>query len=220
MNAIFQIVSLNAGKPVPATFNNKEVRTAIYKQPIDDAVPLSKVNLSGDAQGNLKVHGGPDKALCAYAYDHYGYWENELDRQLNPATFGENLTIQGLTEDHVHIGDTFEFGEALVQVTQPRQPCFKLAGKLNRPDMIMKVRENGFSGYYFRVLNEGMVSRAAGLKRISIHPKKVSITFVNKVLYQDQWNERAIRTILEVDELADSLRDSFEKRLDKTRSEK
>ncbi|HEX7064834.1 MAG TPA: MOSC domain-containing protein [Bacillales bacterium] len=210
-----KVVSLNAGKPVPATFNNKEVNTAIFKQPIHDSVYLSKVNLSGDAQGNLKVHGGPDKALCAYSYEHYSYWEEELDRRLEPATFGENLTLQGLTEGHIHIGDTFQFGEAVIQVTQPRQPCFKLAGKLNRPDMIAKVRENGFSGYYFRVLKEGMVSKEEGLKRIALHPMKVSIDLVNQVLYHDQWNEPALRKILEVEELAASLRESFEKKLEK-----
>lgn len=214
----FEIVSMNVGRPRPKTFQNKTVQTAIYKPPVNEPVFLSKLNLDGDEQGDLEAHGGVDKALCVYPHDHYAYWEKELGMRLESATFGENLTIRGLTEDQVHIGDIFRFGEAIVQVTQPRQPCFKLAGKLKRPDMIMKIQRTSYSGYYLRVLQEGTVSKSDILERTEIHPAKVSVAFVNHIIYHDQWSVQALQKILDVDALAANLRASFEKRLKKAQS--
>ena len=216
MSDSFQVISINVGKPKPVTFQNKTVHTGIYKESVDDEpLFLSKLNLAGDAQGNLKLHGGVDKAVCVYPFDHYPYWEKDLNRDVHPGTFGENLTIEGLTEEQVNIGDIFGFGEAVVQVTQPRQPCFKIAGKLNRPDMVMKIQQTGFSGYYLRVLKEGVVAKTDELKRIEVHPMKVTVAFVNGILYRDKWNIQAIRRILDVDALAERSKASFEKRLQK-----
>jgi MOSC domain-containing protein YiiM len=137
-------------------------KSAIFKEPVDGPLWLGRTNLAGDRQANLQVHGGPDKAVLAYSADHYPGWRIELERpDLAHGSFGENFTIAGLTEATVCIGDTYRIGEALVQVTQPRQPCWKLERRLKRDDMITRVEATDRSGWYFRVLAEANVE--AGL---------------------------------------------------------
>lgn len=153
----YEISSIYVGSPEVCEFEGKKVETAIFKRPAGSPVFLSRTNFDGDKQADLVHHGGADKAVCVYPADHYPYWENALGEKLPQAAFGENLSVKGLTEQDVCIGDIFKLGEALVQVSQPRQPCFKLAKKLNVKDMVLKVRDTGYSGFYFRVLEEGIV---------------------------------------------------------------
>ncbi|NGZ02343.1 MAG: MOSC domain-containing protein [Nitrospira sp. WS238] len=158
------IVSLQVGLPCAVEVGNPDGlksqgwTTGFFKHPLADPVWLSTVNLAGDGQADLKNHGGLDKAVNVYPHEHYPYWMHTLGfNELPPAALGENFTTNGLFEDTVCIGDTFAIGEAMVQVSQPRQPCWKLARRWNIKDLALRVQDTGRTGWYFRVLREGMV---------------------------------------------------------------
>ncbi|GGG20048.1 MOSC domain-containing protein [Paenibacillus aceti] len=209
-----KIISINIGKPIQVQYNNREVSTGIFKKSIDEPVFLTSLNFEGDGQADLVHHGGRDKAVCVYPYEHYPYWEQELGRALKYSAFGENLTTQGLLETEVCIGDIFQLGEAVVQVSQPRQPCFKLSVRYGAPDMPMKVQETGYTGFYFRVLQEGLVSKSDNLIRTSRHPKGISVSYANQIMHRDKNDREGIKKILEVEELSASWRKTFVKRLE------
>ncbi|WP_334071436.1 MULTISPECIES: MOSC domain-containing protein [Paenibacillus] len=209
-----EIVSLNIGKPQPLMYNNKEVESGIRKQPAGRPLLLSRINLDGDGQADLVHHGGKDKAVCVYPYEHYPYWEQELGTTLDFGAFGENLTTRGLLETDVCIGDTFQLGEAVVQITQPRQPCYKLAARYQVPDMPIKVQDTGFTGYYFRVLEEGTVFPTSELTLLTRHPLGVTVDFANRIMHHDKKNVDGIKRLLEVKELSESWRATLTKRLE------
>lgn len=209
----YEIISLNIGKPQPLTYKNKEVFSGIYKQPAEHPLLLAAVNFEGDGQADLVYHGGKDKAVCVYPYEHYPYWEQELHTPLAFGAFGENLTTRGLLESEVCIGDIFRLGEAVVQVSQPRQPCYKLAARYGVDDMPIKVQNTGYTGFYFRVLSEGVVAPSAGLTLESRHPKGVTLSFANRIMHHEKERREDIAKILEVEELSDSWRATFTKRL-------
>jgi MOSC domain-containing protein YiiM len=213
MKSNYKIISLNVGLPMNIKYEGQIVQSAITKQPISGSIYLTKINFKGDKQADLVNHGGVDKAVCAYSYNHYSYWEKELDLQLSVPSFGENLTIEDLIEEQIHIGDIFQLGEAVLQVTQPRQPCYKLATKLGQPDMVLKVRNTGYSGYYFKVLEEGNVSVSDRLTLVNEDPCKISISEVNNILYHDTRNMDRVKEILQVEALAGSLRERLQGRL-------
>ncbi|NGQ97330.1 MOSC domain-containing protein [Brevibacillus sp. SYP-B805] len=207
------IRSLNVATPQPAIFHGREVMTGIYKSPVEGPVFLARDNFEGDRQADLINHGGPDKAVCVYPDEHYAYWQQELQMTLPPGTFGENLTVSGIRETEVCIGDIYQLGEAVVQVSQPRQPCYKLAGKLGVADMVARVQSTGYTGYYFRVLQEGRVSKGDALRLLARDTHGITVMFANRIKYHDQQNRDAIHRILEVEALAESWRQSFRKRL-------
>ena len=152
-----RLSSLNVG--APAHFTTAEPwSSGIYKSPVVGRIPLSFVNLAGDGQADLTVHGGPDKAVCVYSMDHYPFWRRELEiDECGPGWFGENFSIEGQTETQVAIGDTFEIGTAVVQISQPRAPCWKLGRRWNRLDMPKLVVHSGRTGWYLRVIETGHV---------------------------------------------------------------
>ena len=157
-----KLVSVNVGLPREIEWKGKIVRTSIFKAPLSGPVRVAKLNLEGDQQSDLTVHGGIDKAVYAYPSEHYPFWQGELpDMDLPWGVFGENFTTKGLLEDAVHIGDRFRAGSAELVVTQPRMPCFKLGIRFNRPDMVKRFLESGRTGFYFAVLKEGEV-KASG----------------------------------------------------------
>lgn len=149
----------------PQTYGSEDARdpmdkpwtTGFFKEPVGGKVLVTKTNLVGDGQADLRFHGGPDKAVLAYSANHYAGWNAELERHLPSGAFGENLTIDGITEQDVCIGDTWRVGGAVFQVSQPRQPCWKLARRWRMKDLTARVIENGKSGWYFRVLEEGLI---------------------------------------------------------------
>jgi MOSC domain-containing protein YiiM len=145
------------GVPHAADRMERQFTSAIWKSPVTGPVRLGRLGLAGDAVANTRVHGGPEQAVLMYAISHYPKWERELGRSLDPGAFGENLSVDLLTEETVCIGDVFEIGDARLQVSQPRQPCATLARRHQVPDMIAIVRRNGRSGWYLRVLGEGSV---------------------------------------------------------------
>jgi MOSC domain-containing protein YiiM len=213
------IVSLNVGKPQKQSYQGKEFETGICKTPIQGNVFLSSANLEGDGQADLIHHGGVDKALCVYPYEHYSYWEQEIGQPLTYGAFGENITVQGISEDDVCIGDIFQFGEAVVQVSQPRQPCYKVAARYNVPDFPLRIQQTGFTGFYLRVLQEGRVSAADPLLLLEKHTTDITVTFANRIRYDHKNNIEAIKTILTLPELASSWREIFTKQLAKLTNE-
>ncbi|WP_313235818.1 MOSC domain-containing protein [Sporosarcina ureae] len=212
MNKV-EILSLNVGKPKDIVFGKKSVTTGFFKERMQQAVFLSFVHFIGDGQGDLVHHGGVHKAVCVYPYKHYPHWERTLERTLPYGAFGENLTITGITEEEICIGDSFQLGEAIVQVSQPRQPCFKLALIYDRKDLPLLVQETGFTGFYFRVLQEGLVSPTDRLVPLTRQAHAISVAEANRLMHQDKYDLESVRRLLEVEELSPSWRKTFEKRL-------
>jgi MOSC domain-containing protein YiiM len=192
------LISLQVGIPRIVTRDGEEVLTGIFKSPVDKRVRMRKLNLDGDRQADLSVHGGPDKAVYAYPSEHYPFWKKELPEEEFPwGAFGENLTTSGLLEKDVCIGDRFTIGTAEVVVTQPRLPCFKLNLKFDRDDMIKRFLASRRTGFYFRVLQEGEIG--AGDEIIPVHQdeNRVSVSDILKIYLgapdSDELRERALR---------------------------
>jgi MOSC domain-containing protein YiiM len=162
------LISVQVGIPRKVVRDGEEVLTGIFKTPVNGRLRMCTLNLEGDRQADLSVHGGPNKAVYGYPSEHYAYWKKELPGvELPWGSFGENLTTSGLLESEVHIGDRFTIGAAEVVVTQPRLPCFKLNLKFDRDDMVKRFLASHYSGFYFRVLREGEVG--AGDEIVPIH---------------------------------------------------
>lgn len=162
------IVSVNAGEPVRVAFEGKIVLTSIFKAPVAGRVAVRKHNIAGDRQADLTVHGGPHKAVYCYPEEHYLFWREQLpDTDLVSGHFGENLTTRGLTEDAVRIGEQFRAGSAILQVTQPRMPCYKLGVRFGRTDMVKRFWESERSGIYFAVVEEGELGAGDPMERIA-----------------------------------------------------
>lgn len=190
--------SVNVGLPQDIDYNGKIITTGIYKTPVEGRVMLRQHNLDGDRQADLTVHGGPDKAVYVYSYDHYAYWQRELGRDdLTYGVFGENFTVDGMTEESVFIGDVYRVGGALVEVTQPRAPCYKLAAKLNLPTFVKTFTQAERTGFYLAVLEEGEVGAGDVIERIETGPERMSVRDVFHLLYFDNDNivqaQRALR---------------------------
>lgn len=203
------IKSLNIGRPVKETFFGKEIVTGICKKPVAGLVRLGKTGFEGDGVGDLKHHGGPDKAVCAYGVDHYSYWERILGIALPLAPFGENLSISGLEESAVCIGDIFEAGTAVLQISQPRQPCSTLAARFGRNDMVKLVVDSGRTGFYLRVLEEGVMEAGNALLLMRRDPNEVTVSFANRIYHHDRKNREGIEKVLAAEALSDSWRQSF-----------
>jgi MOSC domain-containing protein YiiM len=210
-----KLISLNISYPKTVTASGMTFFSGYKKQPQQEPVFLHSTHFTGDGVGDTEHHGGPDKAVCLYPHEHYEKWntELELDIPLSIPSFGENLTTFGLLEDEVCIGDVYKIGEAVLQAAQPRVPCNKLASVLNRPDMIATVSGTGRTGFYFRVLNEGMVKQGEEIQLLKKHEKGITISDVNEILYGKEKNKEKIAFVMEIEELAESLRKSLSKRL-------
>lgn len=203
------IVSLNVGKPVTVDYQGKDLSTGIYKQPVEGPLFLSSLNFEGDGQADLINHGGLDKAVCAYPSEHYPYWERSLGKPMTYAAFGENLTLRGLLEDGVCIGDVYRIGGAVLQVSQPRYPCFKLSQKHGVKDMPARVLNTGYSGFYFRVLEEGSISADSPVTRLDSQASGITVLEVLRMMKDGRKDEQGLERMLEIDELASSLKSQF-----------
>jgi MOSC domain-containing protein YiiM len=211
------ILSLQVGKPVLIAHGAKEVLSGIFKTSTTDAVFAGANGLEGDGQGDLINHGGPDKAICVYSAARYPYWESEFGRPFLPGAFGENLTIGSWTEQELCIGDIVAAGEVLLQVSQPRQPCYKLGLRNELPELPARVQQTGYSGFYFRVLKEGYLAAGEKLKIAERHPAGITVMEANVIMYHQKDNESAILKLLSAKELAASWQEQLGKRLDKLR---
>jgi MOSC domain-containing protein YiiM len=172
-----RIVSVNVGLPREVVWKGINVRTAIFKQPVAGAVAIREPNLAGDRQADLTVHGGSGKAVYAYPAEHYEYWRKQLsDASFSWGVFGENLTTEGLREDTLCIGDLLRVGSAVLRVTQPRMPCYKLQLRFNRDDMIKRFLVSGRTGFYFSVIDPGEVGTGSKLEIMDRDPNRVTIS--------------------------------------------
>ena len=171
-----RIVSVNVGLPREVAWRGMAVQTGIFKEPVDGPVTISKLNLAGDQQADLTVHGGAAKAVYAYPAEHYEYWrEKLLEVSFSWGKFGENLTTAGLTEAALCIGDRLRVGTAVLMVTQPRMPCYKLALRFDRDDMIKRFLTSRRSGFYFSVVEEGVVQTGSEVEMLSRDPNRVAV---------------------------------------------
>jgi MOSC domain-containing protein YiiM len=213
------LVALNVGKPVPLSHGSKEILSGIFKQSSEMTHTLTFTGLDGDGQGDLVKHGGPDKAVCVYFEQRYSYWREQLVRPLEYGAFGENFTLSNWTEDDLCIGDIVSAGEIVLQVSQPRQPCFKLGLRHNHPELPGHVQRNGYTGFYFRVLQEGTIKAGTTFVITHKHPSRKTITEANRVMYIDKEDVKGIRELLGVKELAASWQQQLGKRLTKLMNE-
>ena len=193
-----RIVSINVGLPRTVEVRNGSVTTSIWKAPVSGRVAVRRHNLDGDRQADLTVHGGPYKAVYLYASEHYPYWRDELsDAEIGFGGFGENLTTEGLTEGSVHIGDQFRIGSALLQVTQPRMPCFKLALRFGRSDMVKRFWQSGRSGVYFSIVEEGAVEAGDSITRVAEGKGKVRVADVVSLYKRETSDEDLFARVLQ-----------------------
>lgn len=208
------IRSINIGMPQMRERNGSDVLTGGDKQPVAGAY-LGSLGFEGDGQADTVHHGGIDKAVCVYSFDHYGHWETVLKRQLSPGSFSENLTIAGIDERTVCIGDIFRGGAALLQVTQPRMPCTKLAGKHGEPQLVTWVEDTNFTGFYMRVLAEGRIAQGDTFELVQPHADGISIAAVNDIIYKRVVDRELIAKLANMPEFGASGRSIFAKRLAK-----
>src|SRR5580693_5306972 len=163
-----KLLFLNVGRPREVHTPRGPILTAIWKSPVAGRVRLQRYNIGGDQQADLKVHGGENKAVYLYPHEHYGFWQEELPGMtLEPGNFGANLTTEGMDEREVHIGDQFRIGTAILQVSQPRMPCFKLNLRFGRPDMVKRFWLSGRSGIYFSIVEEGELGAGDEIVEVS-----------------------------------------------------
>lgn len=199
--AAARIISLNLGMARDVQANGRTVRTGIFKSPVKTRAAVGLTGLEGDQQADLRVHGGPYKAVYSYASEHYDYWRKELGlTELEWGAFGENLTTSGLNEDVLNIGDRYAVGTAILQVSQPRMPCYKLAVRFNRADMVKKFWKSGLSGTYFSIVQKGEIGPGDSMDLVATDPASVSIHDVLRMYTGETWSselrERVLRSPL------------------------
>jgi len=212
-----KLLSLNVARPRLTVYQGRTINTGIFKLPVSGPVPLRTLNLDGDRQADLSVHGGPFKAVYGYPSEHYPFWRAELPgRELPWGMFGENFTTEGLLEDDLHIGDRLQIGSAILVVRQPRMPCYKLAAKFQRDDIIDLFLKNGRSGFYFSVEQEGVVQSGDSFERMSHEPDVVSIAEVNRLFVTDKYNRPLLEKAIATPALPEDWRDYLAQRLPRT----
>jgi MOSC domain-containing protein YiiM len=208
-----KLLSVNVGLPREALWNGKLVRTSIFKTPVKGRVRVAALNLNGDEQSDLSVHGGADKAVYAYPSEHYPFWRKELPGMDLPwAMFGENFTTEGMLEDAVYVGDHIKVGSAEFVVTQPRMPCYKLAIRFDRPDIVKRFLHSGRTGFYLAVLREGEVAAGDSIELLAQDEHGVTVADIVNLYTADAANQDILRRVSELPALPAGWRDYFRKR--------
>jgi MOSC domain-containing protein YiiM len=206
-----KIISVNIGLPHEVDWNGRTVRTGIFKQPVKDRVMLRSLNLDGDGQADLTVHGGLEKAVYVYPFEHYDYWQSELpDTELTLGNFGENFTTTGLREEELNIGDRFRIGTVKLMVTQPRLPCYKLGIRFGRADMVKRFLASRRTGFYFSVLQEGEVGTGDTLELVSRDDNNITVADITQLYTHEQTNPELLRRAAQLAALPESWRDYFQ----------
>ncbi len=209
-----KIISVNVGLPRLVLRNDEPVSTGIFKEPVAGRVMMRTLNLDGDRQSDLSVHGGPQKAVYVYPSEHYDFWKQELpDMDLSWGVFGENLTTTGLLETEIHIGDKFRIGTGEVMVTQPRMPCYKLGIRFGRPDIIKRFLLSERSGFYLSVLKEGEVGAGDEFQLLEKNTSGVRVVDVTRLFSTDKENVDLMLRAIATEALPESWREYFLKRL-------
>jgi MOSC domain-containing protein YiiM len=211
------IVSINVlGKAEVIVADHQSAKTAFRKLPIDaDSIELGMTSLAGDMVADKKHHGGNDKAICCYNADHFIKWKNELGFELGPAAFGENLTLTGdaALESNVFIGDRYKLGETIVEVSEPRGPCYVIGIRYNYKQFPIHLQQSGFTGYYLRTIKPGLIKKTDQLIHLSSHPEKISVMDVNHVRYHDSKNKAWMERLVNLKALSVDWREMFERLL-------
>ena len=216
MKADMKLISVNVGLPRVVMSNGDPVSTGIFKEPVAGRVVLRTLNLDGDRQADLSVHGGPSKAVYAYPSEHYDYWKHELPEMKLPwGMFGENFTSAGLFESEVSIGDKFRVGSAVVMVTEPRMPCYKLGIKFRRSDIVKRFLASERTGFYFAVLREGEVGVGDSIEMIEESKHNVKVSDITLLYTREKHNVGLLRRAMEVEPLPESWKSYFQHRLEK-----
>jgi MOSC domain-containing protein YiiM len=216
-----KLISLNTGLPRDVAWHGRIVTTGIFKQPVEGRVALTTLNLAGDRQADLSVHGGADKAVYCYPIEHYGYWRSELPgHELPMGVFGENFTTSGMAEDSVHLGDRFAVGSAEVVVTQPRLPCYKLGVRFDSDLMVKRFLVSGRSGFYLAVRQEGQVGAGDDITVVSRDPNAVPVSEITRLYVTKRYTADDVdsaRRAIRVAALPESWKEYFRERLEKAK---
>lgn len=206
-----KLISVNVSQPKAVLHNGKRIKTGIFKEPVSGRTMMRRLNIDGDGQGDPTVHGGVHKAVYVYTIEHYEYWKRQLARDdFTHGQFGENLTVEGMLEDTVHIGDVFRIGEAVVEVSQPRVPCFKLGIKMGNPRIVKPFLESTRVGFYVRVLEEGEVGAGDAIEPISVGDGGMTVKEIVHLRHFDNANTTGAEKAANLSALTPSWRDAFE----------
>ena len=211
-----KLISVNVARPRLVSYNGNPVSTGIFKEPVSGRVILRTLNLDGDRQADLSVHGGPTKAVYVYPSEHYEFWRQELPEMTLPwGMFGENFTTEGLREETIYIGDRFRIGDAQVVVTEPRMPCYKLGIKFGRADIIKRFLASRRTGFYFAVAREGMVSAGDAIEFIGRDQPEISVADITRLYAFEKNDLKGLRRAIGVEALPESWKGYFQHQLEK-----
>jgi MOSC domain-containing protein YiiM len=214
-----KLISLNVARPRLMVYKGNTINTGIFKQPVSGTVQLGRLNLDGDRQADLSVHGGPNKAVYGYPSEHYEFWRQEFpDMDLPWGMFGENFTTTGLFEDELHIGDRLQIGSAVIVVRQPRMPCYKLAAKFQRDDILQRFLASGRTGFYFSVEQEGELATDDSFRAISHDEAGITIAEMNRLFVADKYDRKLLNKAMNTKSLPEDWREYFAKRLPQSSS--
>ncbi len=209
-----QVISVNVGQPREVIWKGQTVTTGIFKEPVAGRIAVRRLNLDGDRQADLTVHGGPEKAIYAYPAEYYAFWREQFPKMDLPwGMFGENLTITGLLDNTVHIGDRFQVGSTHLMVTQPRLPCYKLGLKFGRDDILKRFLQSRMTGFYFSVLKEGEVAANDPIILLHRDEHQIKVDDITRLYRQDRHNLDLLRRVVEVEALPEAWRDYYLERL-------
>lgn len=209
-----RLISLNVARPRLMLYKGSSISTGIFKQPVTGPVLLRALNLDGDRQADLGAHGGPYKAVYGYPTEHYEYWRKELPATDLPwGMFGENFSTEGLFENELHVGDRLQVGGTIIMVRQPRTPCYKLAAKFRRDDMIERFLHSGRSGFYFSVEQEGQMAAGDSFEIIHRAPEAVTIEEMNRLFVKDKYNRSLLEKAIATPAIPQKWREYFSERL-------
>lgn len=213
-----KLISVNTGLPREVLWHGRRVSTGIFKKPVQNRVALRKLNLDGDRQADLSVHGGANKAVYCYPLTHYGYWKRELsDRDLPMGIFGENFTLDSFSEESIYLGDRFSVGSAEVIVTQPRLPCYKLGIRFEADDMVKRFFSSGRTGFYLAAAKEGEVGAGDEMTIVGSDPNRVPVSEITRLYAEKRYSDADVAGVeraLRVAALPEVWKDYFRQRLE------
>ena len=205
--------SVNIGKITELNHANGTVKSGIFKTPTEKIITITHNGINGDAQADLKAHGGPDKIICVYPAEHHDWWHKELNINFQSGYAGENFTTKGLIEDLVCIGDQYQIGAAILEVSQPRQPCYKLAARHGDKSIAKKVQQAGKTGFYFRCIQAGDVQAGDEIELIQRPNPEFTIQNANHLMHIDKMNIELMQKYIHLKELSQSWKQYFDKRI-------
>lgn len=212
--SVMRVISVNVGQPKEVAWKGRKVTTGIFKEPVEGRVAVGRLNIEGDRQADLTVHGGPEMAIYAYPAEYYHFWREQFPEMNLPwGMFGENLTIEGLLDETVHIGDRFQVGSAHVVVTQPRVPCYKLGLKFGRDDMLKRFLQSGLTGFYFAVRREGNVAAGDSITLLQRDEHQVRVADITRLYREEKYNADLLQKVVDVEVLPERWREYFMERL-------